>query len=165
MARREVATVQLGGITIGRDEYGADTCGPINEGLGYFNGSIIGPVEHHPLVITARDADGAIVGGIIGDVFVEWLHIEVLWVAEPSRLRGVGTSLLSTIEAEACKLGARRAYVDTVAYQAPGFYVKLGYTEFGRNRNFVRGHDRIFLEKSLVEPSAASDGHACADML
>ena len=41
------------------------------------------------------------------------------------------------------------AWVDTFSFQAPGFYAKLGYREFGR-LDYPPDHQRIFLQKQLV---------------
>lgn len=143
-------TFQPPGVIVAREEFSEASCAPINEGLRSFNRNVLGPMPQQPLVVSARDTEGNVIGGVIGEVFLDWLHIQVLWVAEPNRLRGVGSSLVRAIEAEARSVGATRAYVDTVTFQAPGFYAKLGYVEFGRNKNFVKGHDRIYLERYLT---------------
>ena len=47
------------------------------------------------------------------------------------------------------KRGVRNAYVDTFSFQAPEFYRKLGYREFGRLDDFPTGHRRSWLTKAL----------------
>ena len=44
-------------------------------------------------------------------------------------------------------LGA--VYLDTFTFQAPAFYEKHGYREFGRLDDAVHGHARIWLAKRL----------------
>jgi hypothetical protein len=39
--------------------------------------------------------------------------------------------------------------VDTFGFQAPEFYRKLGYREFGRLDDFPAGHSRSWLTKAL----------------
>jgi hypothetical protein len=41
--------------------------------------------------------------------------------------------------------------VDTYGFQAPGFYERMGYAEFGRLEDFPPGSARHFLWKSLDE--------------
>jgi ribosomal protein S18 acetylase RimI-like enzyme len=54
---------------------------------------------------------------------------------------------MAAVEAEARSLGCRGAYLDTFSFQAPKFYEKLGYREFGRIADFPAGFDRIWLMK------------------
>jgi GNAT superfamily N-acetyltransferase len=72
-----------------------------------------------------------------------------LWVAEPYRKQGVGSRLLSQAEGAGRENGCRGAYVDTFAFQAPLFYPRHGYREFGRLSDFPPGHARIWLSKAL----------------
>ena len=52
-------------------------------------------------------------------------------------------------EKEARKRGVKNAFVDSFSFQAPGFYKKLGYREFGKLKDFPAGHSRSFLTKAL----------------
>lgn len=91
------------------------------------------------------------IGGAIGEQVSDWLSIQSLWVSEPNRRHGIGSTLLAHMEATAISQGARRAIVDTVEFQAPEFYRLHNYVEFGRIRNFVNQWDRVFFEKVLVK--------------
>jgi len=55
----------------------------------------------------------------------------------------------SRAEAIGRKRGCNSIYLDTFSFQAPKFYKKLGYSEFGRLNGFPPGHTRIWLSKSL----------------
>jgi GNAT superfamily N-acetyltransferase len=72
-----------------------------------------------------------------------------LWVAQPYRGRGVGSRLLSDAETVAREKRCRGAYLDTFTFQAPKFYEKHGYREFGRLSDFPAGQSRIWLAKPL----------------
>lgn len=41
--------------------------------------------------------------------------------------------------------------VETSSFQAPGFYLRHGYVEFGRVPFCVPGQARVFLSKSFVD--------------
>lgn len=81
------------------------------------------------------------------------LFIDNLWVAAAHRGTGLGRSLMLAAEAEGARRGALTACVDTLSTQTPGFYVRLGYEEFGRvsGRQDGRAIDRIWFRKSLQD--------------
>jgi GNAT superfamily N-acetyltransferase len=78
-----------------------------------------------------------------------WLHISILWIEEPFRGKGHGAALMDAAEAEARGLGCRYAHLDSMSFQAPAFYEKLGYREFGRLKDSPLGHEQLFLWKQL----------------
>ncbi|HEY3342845.1 MAG TPA: GNAT family N-acetyltransferase, partial [Anaerolineae bacterium] len=74
-----------------------DVFEPINHGLYQHNLSQLGPeVTNHfsRIVVSVRDESGALVGGLIGEMFWDWLHIETLWVIENHRMQDVGSHLV-----------------------------------------------------------------------
>ena len=79
----------------------------------------------------------------------EWLFVNWLWVADSYRKHGVGSQLMGGAEAAARAQGCRAAYLDTFTFQAPKFYERLGYREFGRLNDFPPGHARIWFSKAL----------------
>lgn len=63
----------------------------------------------------------------------------------------MGAHLVMLAEQRAIARGCHSAYLDTFSFQAPEFYARLGYVEFGRLPYPPRG-ERIFLRKSLAAP-------------
>jgi len=120
----------------------------ILKGLRAHIAGTVGKVDHRPLTITLRHK-GKIVGGLVGETFFGWLLVNLLWIADQHRGKGFGKSLVEAAEAEARKRGACRVYLDTFSFQAPGFYEKMGYREFGRLKEFPAGHDRVWMSKAL----------------
>jgi GNAT superfamily N-acetyltransferase len=96
-----------------------------------------------------RDDARAIRAGLIGHVYAGWLSVNPLWVHADLRRGGIGRGLMAEAERRAIALGCRSSYLDTFSFQAPGFYAKLGYREFGRIDN-PPDHQRIFLQKQLT---------------
>jgi GNAT superfamily N-acetyltransferase len=85
-----------------------------------------------PRWIIGRDRDEVVQAGIRFVLAFEWLFVNWLWVADPYRKNGVGSELMAGAEAAAREQGCRGAYLDTFTFQAPKFYGRLGYREFGR---------------------------------
>ena len=75
--------------------------------------------------------------------------MDLLWVREDQRGQGYGRRLVEQAEAEARRRGARHAYLDTFSFQAPGFYEKLGYEQFGQLPEFPDQHRSYFYAKDL----------------
>jgi GNAT superfamily N-acetyltransferase len=102
-----------------------------------------------PCWIIGRDKNEAVQAGIRFVLAFEWLFVNWLWVADSYRKHGVGSQLMAGAEAAARDHGCRAAYLDTFTFQAPKFYERLGYQEFGRLNDFPPGHARIWFSKAL----------------
>lgn len=136
------------GIALGlEDDPAPATVAAISDGLSAFNDRAAGPAEARPLWTVARDRDGQVVGGLRGITFWGWLFVAWLWVAEGQRGQGLGAALLRAAEDEARRRGCRGAFVDTYGFQAPGFYARQGYREFGRLEDLPPGGVRIWLAR------------------
>ncbi len=101
-----------------------------------------------PLAVTVRGPDGAVVGGLYGYVLYQYLFVELLALG-PARGAGLGRQVMALAEAEARRRGCIGIWLDTFTFQAPGFYAKLGFEEFGRIADYPPGHARLFLLKRL----------------
>jgi ribosomal protein S18 acetylase RimI-like enzyme len=104
--------------------------------------------DYRTMAITLRAGD-EIVGGLIGETYWGWLFIDSLWISEKLRRKNFGKALIEKAESEARKRGVRNAFVNSFSFQAPGFYRKLGYREFGKLTDFPKGHTRHWLQKAL----------------
>ena len=123
--------------------------GIIGQGLDAYNIQQAGEYQYQRICFALQAADQTIVGGILGDIFWGWLHIDLLWVKDDLRGCGYGQRLLAAAEEEARKRGAKHAFLDTFSFQAPAFYLKHGYQVFGELPDFPAGHQRYFLKKDL----------------
>ena len=119
----------------------------IEEGLVAYNTLMAGYPNAQPLLLAGRDEAGAIKAGLKGRSVFRWLFVEWLWVAEEFRKQDYGSYLLSETERIAKERGCIGVYLDTYSFQAPKFYARHGYKEFGRVDHFPPGHARIFFAK------------------
>ncbi len=120
-------------------------------GLRAFNRRNAEAPDFQPLTIAARDAEGRLVGGLVGECGWRWLHVDLLWVADEHRGRGVGRALLDLAEREAAARGCHHVYLDTFDFQARPFYERQGYVVFGVQEDYPPGHSRFYLRKTLGE--------------
>src|SRR5690606_29744338 len=105
--------------------------------------------DYRALVVTLTDPEGKVIGGLWGRTAYSWLFVELLFVPEHLRGRGLGKTLLQQAEQEASKRGCRNAWLDTYEFQARGFYEHLGYRCFGELPDYPPGFSRYFLTKRL----------------
>lgn len=80
------------------------------------------------------------------DVFYH-LHIDFLWVDESVRHDGYGSQLLHEIEGIAKEKGCRLILLDSFSFQAPEFYKKHGYREYGVVEDHPKGYSQHFLKR------------------
>ncbi|UKP00377.1 GNAT family N-acetyltransferase [Nostoc sp. UHCC 0870] len=121
----------------------------ISKILEYNNNSQHNEDIAYPLSVFIRDAQGEIVGGLIGKTHWGWLFVSHLWVAETLRGQGYGQQLLLKAEVVAKQRSCSHVYLDTFSFQALGFYERLGYQIFGVLKDYPPGHQRYFLQKQI----------------
>jgi GNAT superfamily N-acetyltransferase len=117
--------------------------------LGKHNRPYLWDPKWRRLGVFLRDEDGDIAAGLAGNTYGDWLFVEELWVRADLRGRGVGRELLGLAEARARERGCHSAWLDTFSFQAPWFYPKLGYREFGR-LDYPPGQQHIFFRKRVI---------------
>lgn len=131
----------------------------IDAQLRAFNDAAIGPgpgtASHFAL--TVRDDAGTLQGGLYARLGRGWMFVETVVLAEPLRRQGLGRRLLAMAEAEALRRGATAAWLDSFSFQAPGFYRRQGWREFGVLPAYPAGHARHFLTKRLDAPTTAAE--------
>ena len=117
-------------------------------GLIRYNEQKMGKPRYRRFAVSLREKK-KIVGGIVGEVWMTVLFIQLFWIDERFRGKGAGTRLIRKIENEARRFGAVRSYVDTMSVQAPGFYRRCGYKTFGSIDGYPHGVTRHWLTKTL----------------
>ncbi len=118
-------------------------------GLLEHNRAYLGEAAFRHLSVVAR-VGGRTLGGLVGETNRGFLYVDLLWVAEAERGRGLGSRLLAAAEAEAAARGCRAAWLDTYDFQARPFYERHGYVAFGTLDGFPGGHRRFFMVKHFA---------------
>jgi GNAT superfamily N-acetyltransferase len=129
------------------EEPDPETVRVFGDGLSAYNAGFFPGADWSPHWLIGRNDAGAVSAGCRFVFEMDWVFVSWLWVAEAHRRDGEGTRLMRAVEGEARERGLRGAYLDTFSFQAPKFYAKLGYREFGRISDFPLGFDRIWLMK------------------
>jgi GNAT superfamily N-acetyltransferase len=117
------------------------------DGLIYFNIAQTGHDAWYPVRYYLRGEGDAIMGGLLGQIWGRWLHINILWVAQAARGRGHASELLRGAEAYARTHDCKGAYLETFTFQARPFYEKHGYAVFAEMDDYPPGHKQFFLKK------------------
>lgn len=104
------------------------------------------PFEPQILDLAAH-IDGVEAGGLSGQLTYGWFWIMLLAVEPEYRGRGVGQALVEKAETFTREHNGLGLHVDTFAYQAPGFYERIGYQEVSRLSGSEPAEDRVYFVK------------------
>ncbi|ANA81237.1 N-acetyltransferase [Paenibacillus glucanolyticus] len=104
--------------------------------------------RYQEINLLLRNADGEILGGIVGEICWNWLEIHYLFVDERFRKSGYGAKLLSEVENMAREKQCEFVKLDTLSFQALDFYIKQGYEIYGKIENAGR-HTHYYMKKDL----------------
>jgi ribosomal-protein-alanine N-acetyltransferase len=86
------------------------------------------------------EADGRVIGFLIGRCVVDEAEILNLAVAQGNRRRGEGTALLKAALEEFCTRGVSRVFLEVRDSNAAAvaFYEKHGFSKVGRREGYYR---------------------------
>jgi ribosomal protein S18 acetylase RimI-like enzyme len=99
--------------------------------------------------IYVREETGKIVGAIVCEIHWQTLMVDILWVDDSLRLRGVGSYLLDLAEMEGKRQGCTFAVLTTFDFQARGFYEGHDYYVIGILNDYPPGHSYYTLRKDF----------------
>lgn len=120
----------------------------IDEGLDKHNLERIGEQKYISVGSFARD-NGKIIGGITGNLFWNYLYIDMMWIQDEYRGKDLGRKLIEEVEALAIENGIHRSHLCTGSFQSKGFYEKCGYKVFGQLEDMPEGETEYYLYKRL----------------
>ena len=89
--------------------------------------------DEEEFVLRVEDENGGIIGGCIAEAYeYHWARVllNVLWVDERYRRRGIGSMIIREVERIAREKGCRVVTLGTAGYMARPFYEKHGYEVF-----------------------------------
>jgi GNAT superfamily N-acetyltransferase len=121
----------------------------LTDALYAFNAAATGIDDGRELFAELRDGEGELCAGVHGWTWGGTCWIELLWVREDQRGRGVGSALMRAVDAEARSRGCTQMALMTHSFQAPDFYRRYGFEQVGEVRDYPRGHSDLLLRRQL----------------
>lgn len=112
-----------------------------------FNRTQVSRRGHYPFVLHLLDDAGTPIGGASGRGAMDWLILELLFVPDALRGRGIGSRLMAEVERFALDHKLVGIWLDTYDFQAKPFYEKHGFTVFGVLDDHPIGGKRYFMQK------------------
>jgi len=128
--------------------------------LAQTNGAYHFPGSEEPGLafdLAVRGPEGAIVGGINVSSLLGVMWLEVLWVAEEHRRRGLASWLVLEAERIAREKGCIGAGTWTFDWQGADFYPRIGYGLRGVYDGYPLGMTEHVLSKRLPSPSSVRE--------
>jgi GNAT superfamily N-acetyltransferase len=122
----------------------------INDGLRAYNTEKAGYDDYKPLAVFVTDpATGKVLGGLHGGSYMGQLRVDRFFLPEDHRRDRIGSRVLKMAEEEGRKRGCTRVTLNTMEIQAPGFYLKQGYTMAAKLDCDPPGITRYVMTKKL----------------
>ena len=112
-------------------------------------GPMLNYPPYEPYNIVLKNKENEIIAGILTRIYLKAMFVEVLWVDEKYRKKGIGTELLNKVESYAKEIGCTFIHLDTFSFQAIDFYKKCGYSIFAVLEDYPDDIKRYFLKKNL----------------
>lgn len=99
--------------------------------------------------VSEIDENKELMGGIVCTIVGQWLEIELLWVRDDQRGKGLGKKLLYEAEKVGMKNKCVKASLTTMNFQAQPFYLKYGYKTVYVQKGYPINNVKYFMEKIL----------------
>ena len=122
----------------------------LDDGLADYNFQQARLRDWRPLAVIVHDPEtGDAAGGLLGRTSMGLFFLDLFYLPEHLRGSGMGSRALNMAEEEARRRGCKAATLVTVNFQAPDFYARHGWEEFGRIAS-APGVERTFMRKTLA---------------
>lgn len=121
----------------------------LNPLLAYSESKVNNPYFQNFALVVRDEHSDEILGGLYAKISYQWLYVELLSVPEQARGQGVGTRLMHMAEELAREKDCTGIWLGTFDFQAPQFYKKLGFTQYGQIDDYPPGHRQHFFQKRL----------------
>ena len=132
----------------------------VDSGLDEYNHRAADLAAIYKLACFARLPSGEIAGGAVGRYWGTACELQQIWVRQDYRNSGVGKRLMELFERRAQEHGCTLLYLDTFSFQAPNFYLKLGYEVACEFPGFPGGVSKFIMQKKLQKEWLSEEGRS-----
>lgn len=123
----------------------------INDGFSRYAMATVGHDEkNEPVAFLAMEGE-SVAGAVVVEIFWGALHVKNLFVEEGFRGHGLATQLMEQALAFGLENRCSFAFLETMSFQALGFYQKLGFELDFTREGFAHGTAMHYLKKVLLE--------------
>jgi len=120
------------------------------QGINSASSNFVMLVMDETLTVVVRDPHSKqVLGGVIGRTSLGLLFLDLLYLPTHLRGSGLGSQILEEFEQEGRRRGCVSAVLYTISFQAPDFYARRGWRQFGEIGCNPAGTSRIFMSKNL----------------
>lgn len=103
-----------------------------------------------PFEFAYKDQEDQVVGGITGFCYYKCLYIDLLWVHPEYRNQKLGRALIEKAESFGKENECLISTVNTMDWEAPEFYQKLGYKLELIREGYMDNHKMFCFSKPLL---------------
>jgi len=121
----------------------------VRDGLRQHNTPYLSDIYHTDVACYFYDEAGNKIGGLIGEIWGQWLLVKFLWVDTQNLGQGIGSQLLVEAEEFTLNKGCKFSFLDTFSFQAKPFYEKQGYIVKMTLHDFPVESRRYYMTKKL----------------
>ena len=121
----------------------------LQDRLSFFSVAATGIARYYDFAILLKDENDAVQGGLLCELWANWLHFKTLDRRDGARQR-LWPFAHGTRGASCHRRGYKNAYLSTHGFQARPLYEKLGYRVFGELEDFPPGHFKDYMRKQLA---------------
>ena len=121
----------------------------IKKGIIDYNSPFFGSNSAQPFTIYIKDSKSEVIAGLTGFYKGKYSRVDLLWVQEDYRSKGIGKKLVLKLEEFSKSKGCLYIQLDTFDFQARPFYEKMGFKCVGTVSKWVEERDCYFMRKTL----------------
>lgn len=129
----------------------------IDDGLDRFSTERMGVngFRGKQVAFVARNDNGDFQGAVTAAVFWGQLHIKNVLVEKDFRGQGIASRLMQSAHVYGVDQGCSFSFLETMSFQAEGFYKKLGYVTELRRAGYREETAFIYMRKDLKDETYA----------